>query len=306
MKTLLTRALGGLLLTACSAPLAWGQVAVPFNFIPNTPAVSAQVNANFQALVNAINSHFSETTTIPSGYRHIPPFTTNTASPNVIVLKYTSGSETRYKFQITYDDGTSGIWVSSFVHTSDGTTVIRWGNSKFSISSPHSPSFTLPIIAVRQETGTQTTTPITSAAANSFDPSLGGNWVFQCFGVRRNGTLRLCLTRLSDLSTNNEISTASFPRTEAVLTGSAIMANTNYVYNGLTFTDLLMRNDGGAAGTERIIARNIGTVAEKLPNNFSESARAVIYYRMEGVAQGSLAGTPFESGGAAFGAFFTP
>ena len=43
-------------LTALHAVTVHAQVSVPFNFQPNTPAVSDEVNANFDALVQAINN----------------------------------------------------------------------------------------------------------------------------------------------------------------------------------------------------------------------------------------------------------
>ncbi len=67
--------------------------------------------------------------------------------------------------------------------------------------------------------------------------------------------------------------------------------------NGMTFSDVLLQLRFRVNRT-RLYAKGIGVICS--------GDSKIIYYRVNGVSNGSLAGTPFESGGYLDGFFFTP
>ena len=75
-----------------------------------------------------------------------------------------------------------------------------------------------------------------------------------------------------------------------------------FTVNGMTFNEIRVENQLGSDRL-RIRAKGIGPVFQSDPGRENWE---LIYYRANGATGGSLVGTPFATGGALAGIFFTP
>ena len=113
---------------------------------------------------------------------------------------------------------------------------------------------------------------------------------FECKG----GSLQICLATVT-LSLTDAFQDNYTRTTARSLTGP-------FRVNGMTFNEVRVDNQLGNDRL-RIRAKGIGEVFRSQPGR---DDRKLIYYRANGVTEGSLDGTPFAVGGVLHGIFFTP
>jgi hypothetical protein len=117
-------------------------------------------------------------------------------------------------------------------------------------------------------------------------------WVDTC-GSEVGGAVLMCISRVT-ASLDDSFQYFWFYRRGAqVVLGP-------YEVNGLSFSNVLMETRRG--DNYRLRAEGIGTILR----GQAGSTLNVIYYRVDGQTDGSLAGTPFAAGAALEGLFFTP
>lgn len=287
----------------------FAQVTIPNTFSSGTPAVADEVNANFNALKNAIDTNTGEIanlapTELGSGYSTLPPYSAAGAPKNLVILKNTaSDGRIRYYLRIAFEDSSGNkYWHFPYVRTgTDGTTAEYWDNTVYEISDTSSLSWTYTDYATESGAPTGTTPSVVSSQIEELDVIIGKAYV----GKTRVGILR----GKQVLSSSSDFGKTSYQfYSRSYISGSSTN-NSNLqsiTINSMTFNDVYYRLDVDSNGTQRmrIGARNIGMIYENSGSGFDH--KEIIYYRVDGTSGGSLSGTPFESGGFAYGYFFTP
>ena len=144
MKKLLRTAFVAFAGSALLAATAWGQISVPNSFTAGEAAFAADVNANFEAVVDGVNANLDAIGTnlaaiqgntdvldndlrpAVSGYGSVPPLAAAGEPENVNIRRQENGDGT-FNYQVWTSfaaaDGTN-TWTFDSVNTdTDGTTV---------------------------------------------------------------------------------------------------------------------------------------------------------------------------------------
>lgn len=295
---------------------------VPHTFSANSPAKAAEVNANFQALVDGINAINLAATPLDSSYSGWQYSSTATAgSKNVIVLRAIDpidDTQSFYLVRVSYQNGSVDVngTPTTFTYVRKNARLIAIGS-------------TVSLAANRKE-GTNDIELSGNSLWKSqwIEYELGtavvvvngnqGERRFRCHNPAVSGMVRNCWRRTSDPS---GIDPAAGSQT-MIVNRSRIASVTSGSFNAgaLTFPN------GGAVQSYLSnaislnfsrVARNVGVVLEtrtKAGTTNDQTAHfIVIYYRIEGVdggngvgmAVGSLVGTPLEATKTFSGVFFT-
>lgn len=306
-------------LTFLSSP-AWGQVTVPNTFSAGTPGVAADVNANFQAVVDGINAINSSSTPLDDTYRGRQYSATDTGGTrNVVVLRAIDPNDNNnsfYSVRVSYQNGTVDVsgTPTTFTYVRENARIITIAGT---VSS-----------ATNRREGTNDT----SLGGNSFwnyewityDPvsavptvvSNQGERRFRCHNPSVSGMVRNCWRQTRDPSGLDPAGSPTMivnrSRIASVTTGSFDVGSLTFANGGAVVSFL-----SNAIGLNYArVAKDVGVVLETRtdagPTNDQRARFFVLYYRIEGfdggagvgVAVGSLIGTPF-IGAPWSGVFFT-
>ena len=293
------------LLVLAGGPAAWAQTSVPYVFTANTPAKAAEVNANFDALEAGLNAVEAQVGGVPvdsTTYPTFGPFPAEGAgTENVVILKEVTNPATGaavYHANVFYTaSGGVPTGVFAVVTTSDGTTATDFDKSVQTFDAA-----SLRISSVTNYVNT--VPPAEPTTVNgTFD------YTVYCFTPARYGRLQHCVQEFENTFASSprfgEIQYRRRDRIFSLGSSATPSAVSSVTFNGLTFTDAVFRTDYRHAGEHRvsIIANGVGRV---FLQESGGNPQAVVWYRIGGVASGSLSGTPFAASGDADGVFFTP
>jgi len=298
MKSILKLTVAALASTMLAAATLSAQVSVPNSFTAGTPAKAAEINANFQALVDAGNV---SPRSLVSGYATPEGATDAIADRNVTVMKSSDGTNNYYQIWIWHAGGSLsqinvGGTPTTFTHIiqicflTETTTGVFGSTSCFRFGSddPYTQlsrlnyleSFTYNATAVETSTGANSTT---STFMKPTLPAFNG-------GVPR-------IDYSTDIATGNVTSVFGRSRFYGKVVGSI-------KFNGLTFNDVMFYEEPGRDRV-RFWAAGIGLIAEQRDSsNAGGRFYALIFNRVNGVTGGLLVGTPFATGGAFEGVWF--
>jgi len=295
------------------AGLAQAQVTVPNTFGAGTPASSAQVNQNFQALANAVNAVGVPGPAVTSSYRLQPSTLDTLAGRNVVVLRHPgNGSPSSYDqfdsyvvhvaYQSTSDNIPIGGTPKNFAYffqeirvtpninlASSTLTFLSWN---ISITKRGSDSLTFnPYTAVdmwgivASSTGL---TPTGSSTAYRVTNELGCSSATQVFNQ-----VRFCYSQIESLATGTGVivvinfDVPIYLQVPAMTIGS------------IPYSDLAASNNngGGDCFEPGVRAANLGPVTGRTNcgNNGGGGNAFAVYYRFNGAAAGNLAATAFSS-----------
>ncbi|MBI4082181.1 MAG: hypothetical protein HY423_06170 [Candidatus Lambdaproteobacteria bacterium] len=330
MNSRILRVAAALVGMALAASYAFAQtVTVPTTFSANTTAKASEVNANFEALATAatatnatvtalaatVSALPGAPTAVPSGYSGNGAFasTDTLAGRNVIVLQRKvdtnlDGTAESYVYQVrmAYTD-TSGNYVfeNATVNTgTDGMTVTIWSKNVDTMTGTDENKFT---------EGQYTQQPYSTAL--TLTRTLDNQR--HCFTANYYGVMRACIRAEDNTAINNTRVFDESRITVSMANAPFFTANTVDIGpNSLTFpdTNVVGRIDYRSTKQIILIARNVGVVFRHQMEVDNTPYQAV-WYRVGGVAYGSLApttnnpvGTPFGGSGslATGNPFFTP
>ena len=315
MKNFLTAAATIFVASVVITASAWSQVSVPNTFSPGFAADPAGLNANFQAVVDGVNVNVDAISALSAGapaplvgYSGMPPFPAAAGDPEnlVILLEKNPNESFSYVLRIAYiaDDGTPTWDFPSVTSPAPGTVSGFWSLVRWELPSTSN-------TRVREVT--------VFAGVSGFPPSLPTFVTLVesqeefCFAPRLANVPRTCAER-AELTLESHVDVGSVDyrfttRTNMLGASADRGAGQSVTVNGMTFNDVAYRFEVRAPfiNRVRIIANGIGEIYRKNDGTARyRDTRSVIWYRVNGVTDGSLSGTPFDAGGDAVGVFFTP
>ena len=314
MKNILTAVATIFVASVVITTSAWSQVSVPNTFSAGFAAQPEELNVNFQAVVDGVNANVDAIAALSPGaptplvgYSSMPPFPAAAGDPEnlVILLEKNLDGTFFYVLRIAYiaDDGTP-TWDFPGVFSINGENSNFWSLQRWELDSTSN-------TRVRKE--------ITFGGVNGFPPSLP-TFVTRvesqeefCFAPRLTNVARTCVER-AELTLESHVDVGSVDyrfvkRTNMLGSSADREAGQSVTVNGITFNDVAYRFEvrGPLINRVRIIANGIGEIHRKNDGTARfRDTRSVIWYRVNGLTDGSLAGTPFDAGGDAVGVFFTP
>lgn len=293
--------------------VAWAQVSVPNTFTAGTAAHASEVNANFQALVDAINSTNvnANTPVTDDGSLWGEQFSTDNSltGRNVIVRvgNDLANNVTQYSVSVSYRNGsvlvngspTSFSYVRMFLYVTvtGGTTVVSAYNiiqGTNTLTDYSNSTWNTEIDTY----GSDLTTPTVSTSTRSDN--------YLCYSAAISHLMRHCRHKVTDPGQPSYIGDDS--RIISEISSAFTVGSLSFPNGGLAGAYM-----SPAKGQEYfLIGRNIGKVIENhlygltsgnAPNYVSLFA---VYARVQGqTTQGSLSGTIFASGQAGADIFFT-
>ncbi len=291
-----------ILLTTICIIFSYGQstwaVDLPHVFTNGEPASAMQVNENFNALKTAFESQ--EPIAFTGSY--YPPFSSSGAlsDRNVTVLRHYDEfySVNHYYLWITFFNS------EGFIIYSNGTPTLH--NYIMMIASVDVESNgTLTYISTYIEGSTEEygSNNIVEEAIYEYDDTTLVKKVqddtlkveYKCFNPGMQSVLQHCYWIYTRSADDSFVSISDNTRINSLL-------DEPITINGITFTDVRVES---RLQQDRffLLGKNVGRIVYK---NSSGRTYKIIYYRINGTTEGGLSGTPFESGGALEGLFFTP
>ena len=283
--------------TILGAATLSAQVSVPNTFTSGTSASASEVNANFQALVDAANV---APRSLVTGYVTPEGASDAIAARNVTVMRYSDGTNYYYQIWIFHPGGSSSqidvggnpttfthILQICFLTESTAGVFVSASCSRYGSNDPYSQlsrlnyweSFSYDSSAVETSNGARIAT---------------STWMNSTSSAFNGGVPRIDID--TDISTGNVTRVFGRSRFFGKVVGSI-------QFNDLTFSDVMFYEEPGRDRV-RFWAAGIGLIAVQNTSNSGGFFYSVIYHRVDGVTGGSLTGTPFATGGAFDGAWF--
>jgi hypothetical protein len=276
-----------LLFTATLLPSAIADV--PNTFSDGTPAVAAEVNANFSALDSRISDIENSTPNL-GGYG--TPFSADGAPKNVVVLEQPQDDgSTAYNIRSRYATSSEEIsingtltqrpFIAGYTYVEvDDLGDITWISNY--IEAPDTEDY---IVYNVEETTYDPAPPLFKTVD---DDTIWEDWTL-CDG----GQTTICVIDVSLSATGDHVRTYAWSSIRG-LSGPLTV-------NNMTFDDV--RLEQSITGDYvRVRAKGVGEVLRAANDGSWE--RRLIYYHVNGVTEGDLDGTPFAPGEDLDGFFF--
>ena len=297
MKSISQMTVAALAFTILGAATLSAQVSVPNTFTSGTTAKAAEINANFQALVDAGNV---APRSLVSGYGTPEGATDAIADRNVTVMSSSDGTNNFYQIWMWYAGGSLsqidvGGTPTTFSHILElcfltETTAGVFSSAscfRFGSDDPYSQLSRLTyseVFTYDDSAGETSTVGSTKPTTNMVStlPAFNG-------GVPR-------LDIVTDIATGNVTAVRARSRFYGKVVG-------DIKFNGLTFSDVMFY-ETPARDRVRFWAAGIGLIAEQRSSHAGGRFYAVIFHRVNGTSVGSLSGTPFAANAAFENAWF--
>lgn len=281
-------ALAGIVTFHASSSLA----AVPNVFSSGDPVVADEVNQNFSDIDSRVTGLENSAATTPNFSGYGMPFSADGADKNVVVQTRQLGNgNTVYNVRSRYATSTEQISINGvltqrpFIANYVYVEVDGGGNLVFVSNYIEAPDTENYVVFNVEQTDFDVVTLNKTVTADN----LKEDWL--CGG----GAASVCVVTVTLSSDGSYVNTYSWSSIRAI---SGPITVNGMVFNDVRIEELVNRD------TVRVRAKGIGEVLRSNTQSDPTADRRVLYYRVNGMTGGSLAGTPFEAGQPLDGLFF--